>query len=85
MKRPPICWLQSQPNYKIRDNMDRTINEIIHLLVDQTKNVPQNKLYEWCMKNNPRLVVYDVDTKQELIYDYVNGYVGEQLQLQLKV
>jgi hypothetical protein len=42
-----------------------------------------NKLEKWCGENNPRLIIETLDTRQEYVYDYCNGYVGEQLKMKL--
>ena len=85
------AYLLDHPNVKIRLELDvissktpiKIVN-VIERLVTQTVPIPVHKVINWCKKHNPKLIISDVDGSNEKVYDYLNGYVGEQLKLKLE-
>lgn len=82
------AYLMDYPNFKIRIELGTisstrgiTINNTIERLVTENVSIAPHKVINWCKKNNPKLIVTDLDGSNEMVYDYLHGYVGEQLKL----
>ena len=81
-------FLLDYPNVKVQYDSGQTNRQAaIVSLVIKNGLVTNSfvKASEWCKKNNPKMIIYDVDNGEEMVYDYLNGYVGEQLKLKLEV
>jgi hypothetical protein len=86
-----IAYLIDYPNVKMRIDIgiispvkEFTTNNTIERLVTQNVSIAPHKVINWCKKNNPKMIVSDIDGSNEMVYDYLNGYVGEQLKLKLE-
>ena len=94
-----VLYLQKFPNNKINldtrlgsvygVNCPFTVNEIIKDFIEtlvMKNNICQYRkdTIKWCIQNNPKMVEEDVDNRREFVYCYNDGYVGEQMCLELK-
>lgn len=85
------AYMIDYPNAKMRVDIGIispktgfTVTNIIERLVTENVSITPHKVINWCKKHNPKLIISDVDGSNEMVYDYLNGYIGEQLKLKLE-